>query len=38
MKVTNLFENLKFDSKGPHADPLHVDRNGRAILFTFKPG
>jgi len=38
MKVTNLFENLKFDSKGPHADPLHVDRNGRAILFTLKPG
>jgi quercetin dioxygenase-like cupin family protein len=33
----NLAENWQFDPKGSHADPLHVDRNGRAILFTLKP-
>ena len=37
MKSINLFENWEFDDKGPHADPLHVDKNGRAILFTLKP-
>jgi quercetin dioxygenase-like cupin family protein len=37
MKSIGLSENWEFDSKGPHADPLHVDRNGRAILFTLKP-
>ncbi|HJS19360.1 MAG TPA: cupin domain-containing protein [Anaerolineales bacterium] len=38
MKSINLFENWEFDDKGPHADPLYVDRNGRVILFTLKPG
>ena len=38
MKSINLFNNWEFDDKGPHADPLHVDKNGRAILFTLKPG
>jgi len=38
MKLINLLENLQFNSKGPHAEPLHVDKNGRAILFTLKPG
>lgn len=38
MKVANLFENLKFGDKDPHAEPFHVDRQGRAILFTLKPG
>ena len=33
----NLVENWEFDPKGPHADPLHVDKNGRAILFTLQP-
>lgn len=37
MKCINLLESWKFDDKGPHADPLHVDRNGRAILFTLQP-
>ena len=37
MKCINLLENWKFDDRGPHADPLHVDRNGRAILFTLQP-
>jgi quercetin dioxygenase-like cupin family protein len=38
MKTINLFENWTFNPKGPHAEPLHVDRNGRAILFTLQPG
>lgn len=38
MDAIDLFDNCQFDQKGPHADPLHVDRNGRAILFTLKPG
>jgi quercetin dioxygenase-like cupin family protein len=37
MKSINLVENWQFDPKGPHADPLYVDKNGRAILFTLKP-
>ncbi len=37
MKTINLLENWQFSDKGPHAEPLHVDRNGRAILFTLKP-
>jgi quercetin dioxygenase-like cupin family protein len=37
MKSMNLFENLKFREEGAHAEPLHADRNGRAILFTLKP-
>jgi quercetin dioxygenase-like cupin family protein len=37
MKSINLNENWEFDPRGPHADPLHVDKNGRAILFTLKP-
>jgi quercetin dioxygenase-like cupin family protein len=36
MKSINLFEDWQFDNNGPHADPLHVDRNARAILFTLK--
>lgn len=38
MKSINLLENWQFNPKGPHAEPVHVDRNGRAILFTLKPG
>lgn len=38
MKTINLLENWIFNPKGPHAEPLHVDRNGRAILFTLQPG
>jgi quercetin dioxygenase-like cupin family protein len=37
MKCINLFENWHFSEKGPHAEPLHVDKNGRAILFTLQP-
>ena len=38
MKSINLLENWQLNSKGPHAEPLHVDRDGRAILFTLQPG
>ncbi len=38
MKTVNLLENVQFGSKDPLAEPLHVDRHGRAILFTLKPG
>lgn len=38
MKIVSLLDNLQFGSKNPHAEPLHVDRQGRAILFTLKPG
>lgn len=37
MKAINLLGNLTFGDKDPHAEPLHVDRQGRAILFTLKP-
>ena len=37
MKVTDLLKNMKFGDKDPHAEPLHVDTQGRAILFTLKP-
>ena len=37
MKSINLLENWQFNPKGPHAEPVHVDRNGRAILFSLKP-
>jgi quercetin dioxygenase-like cupin family protein len=37
MKSVNLSDHWPFSDKGPHAEPLHVDQNGRAILFTLKP-
>lgn len=36
MKTANLLESLKFGEKDPHAEPLYVDMQGRAILFTLK--
>ncbi len=38
MQSINLIESEKFSDKHSHAEPLHVDKNGRAILFTLKPG
>lgn len=38
MKKINLLENQIFDDTHAHAEPLHVDKNGRAILFTLRPG
>ncbi|MBV6397126.1 MAG: hypothetical protein HFACDABA_02731 [Anaerolineales bacterium] len=38
MKIVNLLENLKFGDQDAHAEPLHVDRESRIILFTLTPG
>jgi quercetin dioxygenase-like cupin family protein len=38
MQSVNLLEKEQFSDKHPHAEPLHVDKNGRVILFTLKPG
>ena len=38
MKSINLLDKLEFRDKDPLAQPLHVDRHGRALLFTLKPG
>jgi quercetin dioxygenase-like cupin family protein len=36
MKLINVLEDLEFGNKDPHAKPLHVDDNGRAILFSLR--
>ncbi len=38
MQSINLLDNEKFNDKHSHAEPLHVDKEGRVILFTLKPG
>ena len=38
MKAIALLSNLQFRDENPTADPLYVDKNGRAILFALKPG
>lgn len=38
MKATQLLTHLQFHDANPHANPIYVDKNGRAILFTLKPG
>ena len=38
MKTTNLMEGIQFSDKDVHAEPLYVDKHGRAIRFALKPG
>jgi quercetin dioxygenase-like cupin family protein len=38
MKSTALFEHLEFREESPNAQALYVDKNGRVIRFTLKPG
>jgi quercetin dioxygenase-like cupin family protein len=38
MKSTHLLQELEFDEKAAHAQPLYVDKFGRAIRFMLKPG
>lgn len=38
MKMIDIVQSEKFSARGPHAEPLHVDQNGRVILFTLQPG
>ena len=37
MKTTNLTKDVQFDEKDAHAEPLYVDKLGRAIRFALKP-
>lgn len=37
MKILNLLDYWNFNPNGAHAEPVHVDQNSRAILFTLKP-
>lgn len=38
MKSANLMEGVQFGDKDAHAEPLYVDKYGRAIRFALKPG
>jgi quercetin dioxygenase-like cupin family protein len=38
MKTVQLLEGLEFHDKDPYAQPLHVDKQGRALRFTLRPG
>ena len=38
MKMTNLMEGIQFSEEDAHAEPLYVDKDGRAIRFALKPG
>jgi quercetin dioxygenase-like cupin family protein len=38
MKTLHLLEALKFKESEPHAEPLHVDKMGRVLLFGLRPG
>ena len=38
MKIAQLLEGLEFHDKNPYADPLFVDKYGRIIRFTLRPG
>ncbi len=38
MELINLEEKQEFNDKHAHAEPLHVDQNGRVILFSLQPG
>ena len=38
MKAIQLFDHVRFNESNPHSEPLHVDANGRALLFALRPG
>lgn len=38
MKIFQLLDAVKFDEHRPHAEPVHVDKLGRALLFGLRPG
>jgi quercetin dioxygenase-like cupin family protein len=38
MKSMQLLEGVEFGDRSAHAEPLYVDRHGRAIRFSLKPG
>jgi quercetin dioxygenase-like cupin family protein len=38
MKTMQLLQGVKFSARDARAEPLYVDKEGRAILFALKPG
>ena len=38
MRTAQLLENLEFHDKNPYAQPLFVDKGGRILRFTLRPG
>ncbi len=38
MKSINLLEDVEFHEQNPDAQPLFVDKNGRILRFTLRPG
>ncbi len=38
MKATQLLSSVHFHDANPGAEPVYVDKNGRAILFALQPG
>lgn len=38
MKTAQLLKNLVFHDKNPYAEPLFVDKAGRILRFTLRPG
>ena len=38
MKSLQLLENLEFHENNPYAQPLHVEKTGRVLRFTLRPG
>ncbi|HKZ87428.1 MAG TPA: hypothetical protein VJ793_27700 [Anaerolineae bacterium] len=38
MKTMRLLEDLEFHDPDPYAQPLFVDKQGRALRFMLKPG
>ena len=38
MESINLNNAIEFHDQNPFAKPLHVDENGRALLFSLHPG
>ncbi len=38
MRSMPLFDKLIFHENHPYSEPLYVDKHGRILRFTFKPG
>lgn len=38
MRIVQLTEAVKFDESRPHAEPVHVDKLGRVLLFGLRTG
>lgn len=38
MRTMQLLQELEFDAKEAHAQPLFADKDGRVLRFTLRPG